>query len=250
MKDAESWAGRRVLVTGGASGLGRATVAAFLDRGAEVVVLDRDQRGLDEVVQTASRDQVIIPIMCDLADPADIERAFAQVGPLDAAANVAAIGHPPLPVDKIDLATIDNILAINVRGVLLCVQQELALIRQHGRGGAIVNVSSGGGLKGAPQMSAYCASKHAVVGLTRSVAAEVAGEGIRVNVVCPGTMDTPMFRASNFSPEQVAQMMKGKPLERFGRPEEVAEAIVWVAGDRASYMVGAAIAVDGGVTAV
>jgi NAD(P)-dependent dehydrogenase (short-subunit alcohol dehydrogenase family) len=99
-------------------------------------------------------------------------------------------------------------------------------------------------------MSAYCASKHAVVGLTRAVAAEVAREGIRVNVICPGLMDTPMFRASNFTPEQVEQMMKGKPIGRFGRPDEVAEAIVWAAGERASYMIGATLAVDGGVSAV
>jgi NAD(P)-dependent dehydrogenase (short-subunit alcohol dehydrogenase family) len=247
MNDAGTWAGRRVLVSGGASGVGRATVTAFVERGAAVIALDRDERGLAEI---ASQDRLITPIVCNLGDPTDIDRAFAKMGPLDAAANVAAIGHPPLPIEMLELETIDNILAINVRGVLLCMQHELALIRQHGRGGAIVNVSSSGGLKGSAGMSAYCASKHAVVGLTRSVAAEVARENIRVNVICPGVMDTPMFRASSFTPEQIEQMMKAKPSGRFGRPEEIAEAIVWVAGDHASYMVGAAIAVDGGASAV
>jgi NAD(P)-dependent dehydrogenase (short-subunit alcohol dehydrogenase family) len=249
MKGEESWAGRRVLVTGGASGLGRATVAEFAERGAEVVVLDRDQRGLAELAEMASGDRVITPIICNLADPEDVKHAFSKVGPLDAAANVAAIGHLPLTIENLDLETIDNILTINVRGVMLCMQQELPLIRQRG-GGAIVNVASSGGLKGAPGMSAYCASKHAVVGLTRAVAAEVAREGIRVNVICPGLMDTPMFRSSNFTSEQVEQMMRGKPIGRFGRPEEVAEAIVWAAGERSSYMIGATIAVDGGVSAV
>jgi NAD(P)-dependent dehydrogenase (short-subunit alcohol dehydrogenase family) len=250
MKDEENWTGRRVLVTGGASGLGRATVAAFVERGAEVVALDRNQRGLAELAEMASRDRVITPIECNVADPDDIKRAFAKVGPLDAAANVAAIGQEPLPVEKLDLATIDDIMAVNFRGVLLCMQQELPLIRQRGRGGAIVNISSGGGLKGAPSLSAYVASKHAVVGLTRSVAAEVVKEGIRVNVICPGLMDTPMFRASNFAPELIDQMVQAMPIGRFARPAEVAEAIVWLAGDRSSYIVGAAIAVDGGATAV
>jgi NAD(P)-dependent dehydrogenase (short-subunit alcohol dehydrogenase family) len=99
-------------------------------------------------------------------------------------------------------------------------------------------------------MSAYCASKHAVVGLTRSVAIEVAKENIRVNVICPGVMDTPMFRASGFSSQQVEQMMNVKPAGRFGQPEEVAEAILWVASDHASYMIGAAVAVDGGASAI
>jgi NAD(P)-dependent dehydrogenase (short-subunit alcohol dehydrogenase family) len=246
MKGATDWVDRHVLVTGGASGVGRATVAAFAECGATVIALDRDEDGL---AQIASQHRLVTPIACDLANPADIKRAFAKVDRLDVAANVAAIGHPPLPVEMLDLETIDNILAINVRSVLLCVQQELALIRRSGRGGAIVNIASSGGLKGAPGMSAYCASKHAVVGLTRSVAIEVAKENIRVNVICPGSMDTPMFRTSNFTSQQVDQMMKAKPAGRFGRPEEIAEAILWVASDQASYMMGAVLAVDGGSSA-
>lgn len=250
MSDAENWTGRRVLVTGGASGLGRATVLAFAELDAEVIALDKDSQGLAELAAISSRDRAITPIVCDLADPTDIKRAFAQVDSLDAAANVAAVGQRPMPVEQLDLETIDNIMAVNIRGMLLCMQQEILLIRKGGLGGAIVNVSSGGGLRGAPCLSAYIASKHAVVGLTRSVAAEVAREGIRVNVICPGTMDTPMFRASGFAPEQIEQMMRAKPLGRFGRPEEVAEAIVWAAGGRASYMVGATLAIDGGFSAV
>jgi NAD(P)-dependent dehydrogenase (short-subunit alcohol dehydrogenase family) len=247
---ADEWIGRRVLVTGGASGLGRATVLAFAGLGAEVIALDKNSQGLTELAEIAPQGRAITPIVCDIADPMDIKRAFGQIGPLDAAANVAAVGQQPLPVEKLDVQIIDNILAVNVRGMLLCMQHEIALIRQHDRGGAIVNVSSGGGLRGAPWLSAYIASKHAVVGLTRSVAAEVARQGIRVNVICPGTMDTPMFRASEFTAEQIEQMMRTKPLGRFGRPEEIAESIVWAASDRASYMVGAVLSVDGGFSAI
>jgi NAD(P)-dependent dehydrogenase (short-subunit alcohol dehydrogenase family) len=250
MKNNENWEGRRVLVTGAASGLGRATVLAFAGRGADVVALDLNERGLAEVVEAVSRVGAVTPILCNVADAADVKRAFSGVGPLDAAANVAAIGQEPGPVELVDPDAFDRIMAINVRGVFLCIQQELPLIRQHGRGGAIVNVSSSGGLTGAPYVAPYITSKHAVVGLTRSVGAEVAKEGIRVNAICPGLMDTPMFRSSNFTPEQLNQMLQMKPIGRFAQPEEVAEAIVWLSGSGASYVVGAAIAVDGGVTAV
>lgn len=250
MSIADEWIGRRVLVTGGASGLGRATVLAFSGLGAEVVALDKNSEGLMELAEIAPQGRAITHIVCDIADPMDIKRAFGQIGPLDAAANVAAIGQRPTPVENLDVSTFDNIMAVNVRGMLLCIQQEIALIRQRGRGGAIVNVASGGGLRGAPGLSAYIASKHAVVGLTRSVAAEVAREGIRVNVICPGTMDTQMFRASEFTAERVEQVMRAMPLGRFGSPEEVAESIVWAASDRASYMVGAALSIDGGFSAI
>jgi NAD(P)-dependent dehydrogenase (short-subunit alcohol dehydrogenase family) len=250
MSDIESWAGRRVLVTGGASGLGRATVGIFLERGAEVIALDRDQQGLAEVAKAAPSGSTLVTLSCNVADADDVKRVFADVGPLDAAANVAAIGQQPIPIEQADPETFDRIMAVNVRGIFLCMQQELALIRPHGRGGSIVNVSSSGGLTGAPYVHAYIAAKHAVVGLTRSVAVEVAKEGIRVNAVCPGLMDTPMFRASNFTQEQLDQMLQMKPIGRFAQPEEVAEAIVWLSGKRASFMVGAAVAVDGGVTAV
>jgi NAD(P)-dependent dehydrogenase (short-subunit alcohol dehydrogenase family) len=237
-----------VLVTGGASGLGRATVLAFAERDADVVALDLNERGLAETAEASPRP--ITTVLCNVADAADVKRAFAGVGPLDAAANIAAIGQEPGPVELVDPEAFDRIMAVNVRGVLLCLQQELALIRQHGRGGAIVNVSSSGGLVGSPYVAPYITSKHAVIGLTRSVAAEVAKEGIRVNAICPGLMDTPMFRSSNFTQEQLNQMLQMKPIGRFGQPEEVAESIVWLAGSASSYMVGAAVAVDGGVTAV
>jgi NAD(P)-dependent dehydrogenase (short-subunit alcohol dehydrogenase family) len=156
-------------------------------------------------------------------------------------------------LEQMDLATLDRLIAINFRAVALCMQAELPLLRANG-GGAIVNLSSGGGVRGAPGLSIYCAVKHAVLGLTKSVAAEVARDGIRVNAVCPGLTDTPMLRElidyPGADPEIFNHMLQGTPLGRLARPEEMADAIMWLIGDHASYVIGASIAVDGGVTAV
>jgi NAD(P)-dependent dehydrogenase (short-subunit alcohol dehydrogenase family) len=254
MQDLEYWADRRVLVTGGASGMGRSTVQALLARGAEVITLDRDARGLAGLAEGKGATGKLITVECDLADPDAITRAFAQVGPLDVDVNAAAIGHNVTPLDQIDFATLDKVIAVNFRGLLLCMQQEIPLIRQRGRGGAIINVSSGGGLKGAAGLSVYCATKHAVIGLTRSVSAEVAREGIRVNAVCPGTTDTPMLKAGAGQPGAVSDFLDhivaSTPIGRLGQPEEIADAILWLAGPHASFVVGAAIVADGGSTAV
>jgi NAD(P)-dependent dehydrogenase (short-subunit alcohol dehydrogenase family) len=254
MQDLEYWADRRALVTGGASGMGRSTVQALLARGAEVIALDRDARGLAELAENKGSSGRLVTIECDLADPDAITRAFAQVGPLDVAINAAAVGHNVTPLDQIDFATLDRVIAVNFRGLLLCVQQEIPLIRQRGRGGAIINVSSGGGLKGAAGLSVYCATKHAVIGLTRSVSAEVAREGIRVNAVCPGTTDTPMLHAGAGAPGAIADyldhIVAATPIGRLGKPEEIADAILWLAGPHSSFVVGAAIVADGGSTAV
>jgi NAD(P)-dependent dehydrogenase (short-subunit alcohol dehydrogenase family) len=251
MRDSENWADRRVLVTGGASGIGRATVLALLERGAEVVALVRDPGRLSGM---AAGDGALVPIACDLADPDAIARAFAQAGPVDAAINAAAVGQNVTPVEQIDLATIDQLIGVNFRALILCMQQEIQLIRERGRGGAIVNVSAGGGLKGTAGFSLYCATKHAVVGLTRSVAAEVAREGIRVNVVCPGATDTPMLQARQNGPGAVDgfldRVANAAPIGRLGQPEEIADVILWLAGTHSSYVVGAAISADGGTTAV
>jgi NAD(P)-dependent dehydrogenase (short-subunit alcohol dehydrogenase family) len=231
--------------------MGRATVLKLAALGAEVIALDRSQAGLDEVA--ASSAGTIATVQCDLSDPAEITRAFERVGSLDAAVNAAAIGQLPLPIEQIDLATMDKLIAINFRAVALCIQAELPLIRARGRG-AIVNLSSAGGLRGAAGMSVYCAVKHAVMGLTRSVAAEVAAEGIRVNAICPGLTDTPMLQeldsALSASAGVMDRMIEGVPMRGLGQADEVADAIIWLIGDSASYVAGAAISVDGGTTAV
>jgi NAD(P)-dependent dehydrogenase (short-subunit alcohol dehydrogenase family) len=252
MQDLEYWADRRVLVTGGASGIGKATIVALLELGADVIALVRDPGKLSDVA--AGKSGTLTPIACDLADPDAVVQAFAQAGPLDIAINSAAVGQNITPVEQIDLATIDHLINVNFRALLLCMQREISSIRQRGRGGAIVNVSAGGGLKGTAGFSLYCATKHAVVGLTRSVAAEVAQEGIRVNVVCPGATDTPMLHARQHGSGAVADFIDRvagtAPIGRLGKPEEIAEAILWLAGPHSSYVVGAAISADGGATAV
>jgi NAD(P)-dependent dehydrogenase (short-subunit alcohol dehydrogenase family) len=249
MQDSDYWADRRVLVTGGASGIGRSTILALLDRGAEVIALVRDPSKLAGV--GAGK---LVTITCDLADPESIAQAFTRVGPLDAAINAAAVGQDVIPLEQIDLATINHMIDVNFRALLLCMQQEIPRIRQRGRGGAIVNVSAGGGLKGSAGFSVYCGTKHAVVGLTRSVAAEVAKEGIRVNVMCPGATDTPMIHARAEGPGAIAGFLDkvgdAAPIGRVARPEEMADAILWLAGPHSSFVVGAAISVDGGTTAV
>jgi NAD(P)-dependent dehydrogenase (short-subunit alcohol dehydrogenase family) len=242
-------------VTGGASGIGRATVLKAVAQGAEVIALDRNRAGLEQLAAAAPPGGSIIPLECDLADAISVARAFKTVGPIDAAVNAAAIGQPPAPIDQIDLAIMDQLIAINLRGVALCMREEVPLIRARGKGGAIVNLSSSGGLRGAANMSIYCAVKHGVIGLTRSVAAEVVREGIRVNAVCPGLTDTPMLRGwaaetGASADELVAQMARSKPMGRCGQPEEVADAIIWLIGDSASYVAGAVISVDGGITAI
>jgi NAD(P)-dependent dehydrogenase (short-subunit alcohol dehydrogenase family) len=251
MKDVESWEGRRVLVTGGASGMGKATVLKLVERGAEVIAVDRNREALDEIA--ASSGGAVIPMECDLADHEAISRMFKQVGPINAAVNAAAVGQQFLTLERTDLKTIDQLIAVNFRAVALCMQEELPLIRKCG-GGSIVNLSSGGGVRGAAGVSVYSAVKHAVLGLTRSVSAEVAHEGIRVNAVCPGLTDTPMLRAmiqgNSADPDMADKLVHSVPIGRIAQADEIADAIIWLIGNNATYVVGAAIAVDGGVTAV
>jgi NAD(P)-dependent dehydrogenase (short-subunit alcohol dehydrogenase family) len=249
---ADDWEDRRIVVTGGASGIGRATVLKLAALGAEVIALDRNSAALTNVVAEATAGK-IVPLECDLVRPDAISQAFAQIDPIDAAVNAAGIGQDHQALEQIDLDTMDDLIAINFRAVALCNQAQLPLIRGRG-GGAIVNVSSGLGLRGSAGLSIYSALKHAVLGLTRSVAAEVVSEGIRVNAVCPGATDTPMLRSSVESSggdrEILNQMARRIPAERLAQPEEVADVVVWLIGGGSSYVVGAAIAVDGGATAV
>jgi len=135
--------------------MGRQTVLKLAARGAEVIALDRNRGGLAKVVAAAASAGCVIPVECDLADASSISRAFHEVGALDAAVNAAAIGHQALPLEKLDLRTIDQVIAINLRGVALCMREELGLIRMRGRGGAIVNLSSSGGLRGSAGMSIH-----------------------------------------------------------------------------------------------
>jgi len=235
-----SFAGKVALVTGGASGIGAATVVLLRAEGATVVVAD-----------VASGDGVE-PL--DVTDEAAVDACIAGIvaehGRLDLAANVAGTSGSYADVADSTTAEWRRTLEVNLDGAYFCLRAELRTMLASGTGGAIVNVASGAGRMGVAGMGAYCASKHAVLGLTRTAALEVARKGIRVNAVCPGSVRTPMLQAFAGSDEATEAMGRGSPMGRLGEPEEVAAAIVWLLSDAASYLTGSTIDPDGGVAAV
>lgn len=240
--------GKVALVTGGASGIGRATALAFAREGARVVVGDVDVEGGTEVAETvaASGGEARF-VRADVRSAAQVAalvgEAVAAFGGLDVAFNAAGVLPELGPVVEASEDDLDAVVAVNLKGTYLSVQEELRAMLPRGRG-AIVNCASSAGLAGFPEAAAYSATKHAVVGLTRSVALEVASQGVRVNCVCPGPVRTPMLGAM---PEEEAA--SGVPLGRVATPEEVADAVLWLASDGASYVTGHALAVDGGLLA-
>jgi NAD(P)-dependent dehydrogenase (short-subunit alcohol dehydrogenase family) len=240
MTDTGDLAGRVALVTGGASGIGAATVALLRARGAVVVAADLRPGDGDEALDVT--DEAAVDALVD----AIVERH----GRLDLAANVA--GTPGVYAEVADAATDDwrATMAVNLDGLFFCLRAELRAMRHAGRG-AIVNVASSAGRMGVPGLSAYSASKHAVLGLTRSAALEVARHGIRVNAVCPGSVRTPMLRGFVGGDEDLLEKMgRRAPMGRLGEPEEIAEAVVWLLSDAARFVTGDAIAPDGGVAAI
>jgi NAD(P)-dependent dehydrogenase (short-subunit alcohol dehydrogenase family) len=242
------------LVTGAGSGMGLATARAFAEAGAAVVLADISEQAVRSVAEElVSAGHKAIAIRCNVADEADvaamIEQTVAAFGRLDAAFNNA--GVQSLPVETADASgeEFDRVNAINLRGVWNCMKYELRQMRAQGSG-AIVNNSSIGGLIGLPGRAIYHASKHGVIGLTRSAALEYASRGIRINAICPGAIETPMV-ADMIVRERISQadMLKDQPTGRLGRPEEIASAVLWLCGPGASFVIGHALAVDGGYTA-
>lgn len=228
--------GKIALVTGAASGIGEATAAAFAREGATVV--GADLKGDPPV---------------DVTDEAQVEalvaRVLAEHGRLDCAVNNAGITGAGGPLQTLRLEDWLRTITINLTSVFLCLKHEIRAMREGG-GGAIVNLSSGAGLIGVPFLSPYAASKHGVLGLTKTAALENATTGIRVNAICPGSVDTPMLRGfMQSSPEAEKMILRGQPGGRLGRPEEIAEAAVWLCSDRASFVTGESMLVDGGAVA-
>ena len=243
---------RVALVTGGASGIGRATAEAFLRQQYAVIVLDRDEALGKQVEQRLSSVGSCKYLYCDVADAASVARAMTQAvalhGRLDVAFNAAGVDGVAAPTAEAGLDNWDRIMGVNLRGLWLCLRQEIAQMLHQGSGGAIVNCASSAGLIGVPNLSAYVASKHGVVGLTKSAALEYVRHNIRVNAVCPGMIDTPMWRRS-ISPEFTTQLLANDPMGRLGQPGEIAEAVLWLCSPAASFVNGHALAVDGGMTA-
>ena len=243
--------GKVALVTGAASGIGRATALAFAGSGAAVVVADLDVAGGEETVALArAAGGRAVFQRCDVASESDVAalvgRAISEYGRLDFAHNNAGINS--LAVDEWDTPVWQKSLSVNLTGVMLCMRAEAEVMLTQGSG-AIVNTASINGLVGNASQPAYTATKHAVVGLTRHGALKWARKGIRVNCVCPGVIDTPMVEGVASRPE-IRKIMEGMtPLGRFGRPEEVAAGVLWLCSDAASFVTGHPLVIDGGATA-
>ena len=248
-----SFENKVALVTGAASGMGLATAKAFAVAGAAVALADVNEAALrsaaDDLVAAGHK---AIGIRCDVADEAEVaamvEQTVSTFGRLDAAFNNAGVQAPPSDMADEAAEEFDRVNAINLRGVWACMKHELRHMREQGSG-AIVNCSSLGGLVGLPCRAAYHASKHGVIGLTRSAALEYAPRGFRINAVCPGIIDTPMVASMLVSqPEAMKELMKEQPIGRLGRPEEIAAAVLWLCSPGSSFVIGHALAVDGGYT--
>ncbi len=247
--------GRIALVTGAGGGIRLATAKAFAEAGASVVLADRDEEAIGRATEgIRSAGHKVIGVTCDVTDRAQvttmIEQAVTTYGRLDAAFNNAGVNSDSASLLDTDDDEFDRIIAVNLRGVWNCMKTELRQMIAQGNG-AIVNCASIGGMVGSKGRSAYSASKHGVIGLTRSAALDYATHGIRINAVCPGMINTPMAVAvtKNYDPEIVKAMVAREPIGRFGEPEEIAAAVVWLCTPGASFMVGHAMAVDGGFLA-
>lgn len=248
--------GKVAVVTGAASGIGRASACALADAGAQVVVSDVDVAGGDQTVdqiRQAGGDALFVA--ADVSDEAAVldllARTIERYGRLDCAHNNAGVAGGLGPTADYPRDAWDRILAVNLTGTWLCMKHEIPRMLESG-GGAIVNTASTFGLAGVPGMCGYVATKHAVAGLTKAAALEYAQQGIRINAVCPGVIHTPLLDrllddVSGGQPEvAAAHFVAGEPIGRMGQPDEIAAAVVWLCSDAASFVTGLPMPVDGG----
>jgi NAD(P)-dependent dehydrogenase (short-subunit alcohol dehydrogenase family) len=246
--------GTVALVTGAGSGIGRATAVRFAELGADVAVADLDEAGGTETVRLVEEaDGETAFFSVDVSDEDSVVTLVADVVErfegIDFAFNNAGIEGASGPITDQSVDNWDRVVDVNLRGVFLCMKHEIPVLRERG-GGAIVNTSSVAGLVGAGDLTPYYASKHGVVGLTRSVAVEVAGDGIRVNAVCPGVVDTPMVeRFTGGDSEALGAVVEPQAMKRAAAPDEIAAAVVWLCSEDASFVTGVPMPVDGGYVA-
>ena len=246
---------KSVIVTGGSGGMGMATAHAFAEAGARVVVADISDAGATVADDICKAGGTAVFQRVDVADAASTEsmvkRAVDEFGTLDYAVNMAAIEGETERLADLDVFTFDRIIAINLRSIFLSMKYEIRAMLSSGRGGAIVNIGSTNSFRPQPHQSAYTASKHGVIGLTRSAAIDYAGDGIRINAICPGAIDTPMLRNAmkRRGREESEIVARLSLVGRFGRADEIARAAMWLCSDDSSFTVGHALAVDGGYLA-
>ena len=247
-----SFENKVALVTGAGSGLGLATAKAFAESGAAVAVADWNEKSAraaaDELVAQGHK---ALAVVCDVSDDGQVEAMVAQTvatfGRLDAAYNNAGVQNVLAETADTAREDYDRVMGINLQGVWSCMKFELQQMRKQGSG-TIVNCSSLGGLVGGAERGIYHAAKHGVIGFTKSAALEYAARGIRINAVCPGLIWTPMAdqMVAAGQGEALKAMEKSIPMGRVGRPEEIADAVLWLCSDAASYVTGQSISVDGG----
>ncbi len=246
--------GKVGIVTGGTSGIGREAAVLFAKAGARVVVAGRrEAEGKETIGLIRAAGGEGLFVKTDVSRAAEVQalvqKTAEKFGRLDVAFNNAGIEGNWAPIAEQPEEDWDRTIAINLKGVWLCLKYEIRQMLKQGGGGAIVNMASVGGLMGSAGAATYCASKHGVIGLTKSAALENAKSGIRVNAVCPAVIETAMAERLFGEPEVEKRMRGMHPIGRFGTPAEVAEAVLWMCSERAGFMTGQSIVLDGGFLA-